>query len=240
MAKLIHYFGQRITIPSSERVWLFDLDNTLHDASHAVFSQIDQSMTRAVMRALNINYEEATQLRQAYWEKYGATMIGMHRHHGIDPIQFLHMSHDFDVEHYVKKEPHLAHLLEHTPGIKFVLTNAPFDYACHVLSALRIRHCFAGICAIDHMFLKGEYRPKPSLILMRALLHQLAIPAKQITLVEDTLKNLKAAKKLGMRCAHIYHPWTPFSHCYDGKPYYVDAKVHSLQTLLLSHFAQQS
>lgn len=231
---MIHLFTQRLIVPSHERVWLFDLDNTLHDASHAVFEQIDHSMTTAVMRALNIDYPSATQLRQKYWERYGATMIGMHKHHGVNPIEFLRMSHDFDVEHYVKKEPHLAHLLQQVPGIKFVLTNAPFDYACHVLKALRIKHCFAGICAIDHMFLKGEYRPKPSPVLMRALLDTLKVPASRITLVEDTLKNLKVAKKLGMRCAHIYHPGTPFSHCYDGRPDYVDVKVHSLEKLLLT------
>lgn len=223
----------------TNRVWLFDLDNTLHDASHAIFSQIDKSMTNAVMQCLQIDFQEATQLRQKYWELYGATMIGMQRHHGVDAMDFLHRSHSFDIPHHVKKEPHLAALLKQTPGIKYVLTNAPYSYARQVLRTLKIEHCFAGICAIDHMYLRGDYHPKPSLLLLRTLLHELQIPAQRIILVEDTLKNLKAAKKLGMQCAHIYHPHTPFSTVYDGRPDYVDIRVHSIQALLLSRFAQQ-
>ncbi len=89
MARLIHKLSSKAHYPVSDRVWLFDLDNTLHDASHAVFSQIDQTMTTAVMKSLNLDYASATALRQRYWEQYGATMIGMQRHHGVDPIDFF-------------------------------------------------------------------------------------------------------------------------------------------------------
>ncbi len=239
MAKLIHPLPSKAHYPVSDRVWLFDLDNTLHDASHSVFSQIDKSMTTAVMKSLHLDFEQATALRQQYWEQYGATMIGMQRHHGVDPIEFLHISHDFDIATHVKKEPHLGHLLRQTPGIKYIVTNAPYVYARTVLKTLKIEDCFSGICAIDHMFLQGEYHPKPSMRLMRTLLRELNVPANRITLVEDTLKNLKAAKKLGMRCAHIANPHTPFSTIYDGRADYVDIKVHSIQALLLSEWARK-
>lgn len=170
MSHLIHALPYPQQHHSSKKVWLFDLDNTLHDASHAVFAQIDKSMTAAVMQSLHIDYQEATQLRQKYWERYGATMIGMHRHHGVDPLEFLHLSHHFDIPRYVKKEPHLATLLAQTPGIKYVLTNAPYAYARQVLKTLKIEHCFAGICAIDQMYLRGDYHPKPSTLLFRTLL----------------------------------------------------------------------
>ncbi|NOL49938.1 pyrimidine 5'-nucleotidase [Pelistega europaea] len=237
MPRLIQPLPYKNPLHNTQKVWLFDLDNTLHDASHAVFSQIDKSMTRAVMQSLHIDYNEATQLRQRYWERYGATMIGMHRHHGVDPLEFLHLSHDFDIPKYVKHEPRLAYLLTRVPGIKYVLTNAPYGYARQVLQTLGIEHCFAGICAIDQMYLRGDYHPKPSTLLFKSLLHELQTPARQVVLVEDTLKNLKAAKRLGMQCAHIYHPHTPFSATYDGRPGYVDIRVHSIQALLLSDFA---
>ncbi|NEN74864.1 pyrimidine 5'-nucleotidase [Pelistega sp. NLN82] len=239
--RLIHPLSNTIkSSPTSKRVWLFDLDNTLHDASHAVFSQIDKSMTTAVMQALQIDFEAATQLRQRYWERYGATMIGMQRHHGVNAIEFLKQSHDFDITAFVKPEPRLAYLLQQTLGVKYVLTNAPYHYAITVLEALHIKHCFKGICAIDQMCLNGQYRPKPSLQLMQALLKELNCPAHHITLVEDTLKNLKTAKYLGMQCAHIFNQYTPFSTAYDGRPSYVDIKVHSIQALLLSPFARQT
>ena len=238
-SKLIRPLPQHTTLRDHPRVWLFDLDNTLHDASHAIFQQIDQSMTRAVMQALSIDFDAATKLRQKYWERYGATMIGMQRHHGIDASEFLHMSHDFDAAAYVKPEPHLAALLTATPGIKYVFTNAPYRYARTVLQTLKIEQCFAGICAIDQMMLQGNYYPKPSLKLMQQMIHQLQCKPEQVTLVEDTLKNLKSAKQIGMRCAHIFHRGTPFSAKYDGRPSYVDVKVHSIQALLRHPFSRQ-
>lgn len=235
---LIKPLPYQATLRDHTRVWLFDLDNTLHDASHAIFQQIDQSMTQAVMRALSLDFEKATQVRQKYWARYGATMIGMQRHHGVDATEFLHMSHDFNVATYVRPEPHLASLLLATPGIKYVFTNAPYRYACTVLQTLKIEHCFAGICAIDQMKLQGHYYPKPSLKLMQQILHQLQCKAQQVTLVEDTLKNLKSAKQLGMRCAHIFHRSTPFSAKHNGRPSYVDVKVHSIQALLRHPFSR--
>ncbi|ETD69890.1 hydrolase [Pelistega indica] len=238
MSTLIKRISSKNHAPISDRVWLFDLDNTIHDASHAIFDQINNSMTRAVMNALKLSFEQATQLRQRYWEKYGATMIGMHKHHGVNALKFLHASHHFDVAKYVKHQPRLRYLLNNTPGKKYVVTNAPYDYALTVLETLGVKECFEGICAIDHMCIHGHYRPKPSMKLMRGLLKELNCPAKNIVLVEDTLKNLKAAKQLGMQCAHIFNIGTPFSAIYDGRPSYVDIKKHSIQALLLSDFAR--
>src|SRR3546814_19968015 len=70
-------------------VWLFDLDNTLHDSSRAIFKAIDRSMTTAVASTLNIDLDAASRIRTAYWRRYGATVIGMVRHHGIDARTFL-------------------------------------------------------------------------------------------------------------------------------------------------------
>jgi len=40
-------------------VWFFDLDNTLHDASHAIFRAIDSRMTAYVERHLQVDPIEA-------------------------------------------------------------------------------------------------------------------------------------------------------------------------------------
>ena len=73
-------------------VWLFDLDNTLHDASHKIFPEISLGMTAAVMESLNVDEPTANILRTKYWKRYGATMIGMVRHHDIRAHEFLHRS----------------------------------------------------------------------------------------------------------------------------------------------------
>ncbi|MFM2446478.1 MAG: hypothetical protein RI936_925, partial [Pseudomonadota bacterium] len=68
----------------SARVWFFDLDDTLHDASHAIFRAIDARMTDYVQHHLAVDRPEANRIRRHYWLRYGATLLGLVRHHGVD------------------------------------------------------------------------------------------------------------------------------------------------------------
>ena len=224
----------------NQPVWLFDLDNTLHDSSREIFKAIDRSMTAAVASSLDISAEAANRLRATYWKRYGATVIGMVRHHGIDANAFLRLSHQFDVASMVHAEKGLARKLRQLPGRKFVFTNAPLDYARTVLRTLKILHCFEGIWAIDDMVLQGRFRPKPSAALMRQAVARLGVSAHRVILVEDTLRNLKSARQAGMRTAYIYHPQTPFSRGASGRDQYVDLRVNSIGQLLVGRQAWAS
>lgn len=214
-------------------VWLFDLDNTLHDASKAIFAAINQSMTEAVMQSLGLDREAATVLRTKYWKRYGATAIGMERHHGVDIDAFLELSHGFEIAPLVHGEAGLARRLARLPGRKIVLTNAPLPYACTVLRTLGILRQFDRVWAINHMRLQGRVRPKPSLALMRQVLARLRVPAARAVLVEDTLGNLRTARQAGMRTVHVYHPGTPFSGKHSGRSHHVGLRVNSVSELLL-------
>ncbi|MDN5844266.1 MAG: pyrimidine 5'-nucleotidase [Alcaligenaceae bacterium] len=218
---------------ADEPVWLFDLDNTLHDASHAIFKTIDQRMAQAVATSLGVDTETANTLRTRYWKRYGATVIGLVRHHGVRARDFLALSHDFEIAPLVHGETGLAARFRQFPGRKILLTNAPEDYAREVLRALGILQCFDGLWAIEHMTLQGRMRPKPSLALMRQVLARLKVPAGQVTLVEDTLGNLKSARQAGMRTVYLYHPGTPFSTLRHGRDLYVDTRINALWPLLI-------
>jgi putative hydrolase of the HAD superfamily len=218
--------------PAEERGWFFYLDNTLHDSSKAMFQSIDRSMTAAVISSLNVDLDTANQLRATYWKRYGATVIGMVRHHGVDARTFLDRSHDFAIAPLVHSETGLAYKLDRLKGRKILLTNAPLKYAREVLKTLGILHHFESLWAIDHMCLQGKIKPKPSLSLMKQVLAKLNVPAQQVVLVEDTLKNLKSARQVGMRTVHVFHPGTPFSTMSSGRSSYVDLRVNSLGKLL--------
>ena len=73
----------------SRTVWLFDHDNTLHDASHAIVPAINRLMTAYVARVLGSDEATASRVRVEYWQRYGATLLGMIRHHQVDPADFL-------------------------------------------------------------------------------------------------------------------------------------------------------
>jgi len=219
-------------LSASQRVWLFDLDNTLHDCSVGIFNAIDQNMTEAVMEALQVDMGEAHRLRVKYWQRYGATVIGLVRHHGVDADAFLERSHRFDPAPLVHSESGLARKLLALKGRKILLTNAPLKYARTVLKVLGILQQFEGLWSVDHMALQGRIRPKPSRALMRQILARIGQPAHNVVLVEDTLKNLKAARELGMKTVHIFHPGTPFSGLHAGRSAYVDLRVNSIGQLL--------
>lgn len=233
-----HAWGQRLPYSSAskpETIWLFDLDNTLHNASCGIFSAIDTRMAAAVEAMLHVGPDEANALRLKYWQRYGATVIGLHRHHNISAAEFLHRSHDFNVAPLLSVEKGLAHSLKRLAGRKIVLTNAPHDYAARVMAHADIQRYFDGIWAIDHMYRQGRYRPKPSLALMRQIVAFLGVPAQRLVLVEDTLRNLKVAKQVGMQTVHIFNAGTPYSAIHRGRNTYVDLRVDSIQELAQNH-----
>lgn len=180
-------------------VWLFDLDNTLHDAGHAIFGAIDQRMTDYVQVMLGVERAEADRLRHAYWQRYGATLLGLVQHHGVDPHHFLRTTHDFDIAALVRAERGLARLFARLPGRKLLLTNAPRHYARVVIRRLRLHAHFSAHYTIERMRVHGRYQPKPSKSMLRATLARERILPGQAILVDDSPNNLRAARALGVR-----------------------------------------
>jgi putative hydrolase of the HAD superfamily len=182
------------------RIWIFDLDNTLHNATPHIFPHINRSMTAYLQQHLQLDEVAANTLRIDYWQRYGATLTGMMRHHGTDPDHFLHQTHQFpELDKMVLREPRLSHVLKALPGKKIVFSNAPQHYAHAVLKLLRIDGFFDDVMAIEH----ASYRPKPDSFGFLKLLRKHKVKAAQCVMVEDSLDNLRTAKKLGMRTVWV-------------------------------------
>ena len=107
---------------SRRSVWFFDLDDTLHDASHAILATIDRRMTDYVVHHLELEEPDANQLRLTYWRRYGATLLGLTRHHAVDPHHFLEDVHDIPLDR-IAPDDRLSRLLERLPGRRFVFTH---------------------------------------------------------------------------------------------------------------------
>lgn len=181
------------------RVWLFDLDNTLHDASHAAFGEMHLAIGDYVVRHLGITVEEANALRHRYWLRYGATMLGLVRHHGIRADHFLEETHRLPgLEERLRTSAQDRAAVARLRGRKVILTNAPRDYAMRVLHRLGFAHLFDAVVTIEDMTMFGMPRPKPDARMLRRLVARLGVPASRCVLVEDTLQHLKAARSLGM------------------------------------------
>ena len=239
----------------SRRVWLFDLDNTLHDASHAAFGPTNLAMTEYMVEHLALTHQGASELRQHYWNHYGATLLGLVRHHGVKANHFLEQTHRLPgLEARLRTSAHDRAALRRLVGRKYILTNAPRDYAMRVLNTLGLAACFDGVISIEDMMMFGQLRPKPDARMFRALAARLKVRTSDCVLVEDTLEHQKAARSLGMRTAWMQRYLegryrgaranTAGALANNGrnrrevgvhpcrKPAYVHVKIRSIHTLL--------
>ncbi len=181
-------------------LWIFDLDNTLHNASPHIFPHINRSMTAYLQKHLQLDEETADNLRTHYWQRYGATLSGLMRHHGTDPDHFLWHTHQFpELDSMVLHEPRLRYVLKRLPGKKVVFTNAPQHYAHAVLKLLRVDGIFDDVMAVE----QTRFRPKPDGFGFMRLLKRHKVKVAKCVMVEDSLENLRAAKRLGMRTVWV-------------------------------------
>jgi putative hydrolase of the HAD superfamily len=201
-------------------VWVFDLDNTLHNASAHVFPHINRSMTAYLQQYLQLGEDEANALRMHYWRHYGATLSGMMKHHGTDPEHFLWHTHQFpELPRMVRHEPRLRHALKKLPGRKLLFSNAPQHYACMVLKLLRVDDLFDDVFAIEH----AGFRPKPQTSAFVQLLHRHRLNPARCVMVEDSAENLQTAKRIGIRTVWVNDT--------SRMPAYVDVKVRNVTEL---------
>jgi len=201
-------------------VWLFDLDNTLHDASRHIFPHINQAMVDYICRHLSVDEQQATRLRQNYWLRYGATLLGLMRHHQIDPQHFLWHTHQFpDLSRMLVFERALRMMLRRLPGRKIVFSNAPLRYSEAVLELLGISNCFDAVYSVERL----RFQPKPAVGGFRQLLRSERLRADRCIMVEDSLSNLTTARRLGMKTV-----WVSRS---TRRPLAVDVRVPSLLDL---------
>lgn len=204
------------------KIWIFDLDDTLHNASAHIFPVMNQSMTQYIMDHLNLNEDEAHKLRKHYWRVYGATLKGLVRHHNTDPNHFLEETHQLENLHdMVIQVKRLRQMLDTLKGRKLVFTNAPRSYALRVLDILDIEDAFECIFSVE----STKFHAKPSVRGFQQLLKTLKVKPSDCIMLEDNLPALMTAKRLGMKTIWVSKKL--------HKPSFVDYRLSSV--LALTH-----
>jgi len=207
------------------RVWIFDLDDTLHDASAHIFPVMNQRMTEYMMESLDLTENDAHQLRKRYWHTYGATLKGLIRHHSgypshFCPYHFLDKTHDFPLlTEMVIQAQGLRYMLKNLNGRKVVFTNAPRNYALRVLDLLGISDCFELVFSVE----SARFHAKPSIRGFQMLLKTIKANAHECILLEDSLPALMTAKRLGMKTIWVSKK--------QKKPIFVDYRLNKVLTL---------
>ena len=182
-------------IQPSRRVWIFDLDNTLHDAGARIFPAMHEQINAYLRRYFGVDEAAADSIRQKFWRTHGTTLNGLMRHHGADPRHFLRETHVFpELAGMVVRENALKHALRLLGGTKLVFSNAPRHYVKEVLRAIGLDRYFDAVYSIED----ARFRGKPAAHGFHMLLRKHHLDAHRCAFIDDALENLRAAHRLGM------------------------------------------
>ena len=176
------------------RYLIFDLDETIYPRESGLMQAISERISLYMIERLGMDPERVHRLRRAYWHEYGTTSRGLQLLHHIDVVDYMRYVHDVPVAEYIGPNPALDAALATLPQRKVIFTNASRDHARAVLHAVGVARHFEAI--YDAFFLENEGKPAPSGY--RRLLDVLHVPGKACLMVEDTARNLRPAKSLGM------------------------------------------
>lgn len=193
----------------SGKVYLLDLDNTLHLAGTHILPEINRQMTRYLQQHLRLDPQQASELRTRYWLRYGATLLGMMRHHQTNPHHFLQHTHQFDgLKALSSRHGSVPYRLARLPGLRIMLTNAPRDYAVRLCKELGLYRHLHAVIAIEDMVVHQTWRPKPAAILWPHL--KTKLKGRRALLVDDTFGHLQQASRHGIQTSWITFPGLGF------------------------------
>ena len=176
--------------------WIFDLDNTIYDFNLGLFKRVSSRMTEYIKDFFDLNEVDALTLQRDMYKKYGLTLRGLMIEKKINPEPFLEFVHDVDFSE-LNEDVTLKTLLRKIKGKKSIYTNATFKHAKNILKSMGIFQEFEIIFDIKD----ANYVAKPDPSSYHIMKKKLDLNDKNISksiFFEDTAKNLKPARELGM------------------------------------------
>ncbi len=176
------------------RLVIFDLDNTLYPRDTGLMHEIGRRIQVWVRDYLGVTWEEAQAVRQDYWQRYGTTLGGLMAEHEVDIQNYLTFVHDISLHQYLAPHPALAEMLEGLPLRKVIYTNATAEHGWRVLRALDVVEHFDQVIGIEDV----GWRNKPRRDAFEDALSHLGAAGPECIMVEDSARNLRPAKELGL------------------------------------------
>lgn len=173
---------------------IFDLDETIYPRESGLMQVISQRISDYMIERLGMDPQIVPRLRREYWSRYGTTSRGLQLLHNIDLQDYMRYVHDIPLRDYIGPDPALDAALASLPQRKVIFTNASAAHARAVLEVVGVARHFEGI--YDAFFIGNQSKPAASAY--RRLLDALGVPGDVCLMVEDSARNLRPAKSLGM------------------------------------------
>ena len=172
-----------------------DLDETLYPHSNGLWEKIGDRITRFMVTRLDMNVENAQDLRARYLSEYGTTLNGLVANHGVVPDDYLEYVHDVPIHDHIEPSPHLRQMLASIRIKKIIFTNSHDSHVKRVLNALEVSDLIDDI--IDIYALNFINKPRPEAYAQALKIAHDPDP-KTCILADDRSINLLPAADLGM------------------------------------------
>ena len=181
---------------------VFDLDETIYPRDSGLMQEISRRINLYMIAKLGMDPASVSRLRREYWDKYGTTSRGLQLLHDIDVEEYMAFVHDAPLHDYIAPDPELDAALASLPQRKVIFTNATAAHARAVLDVVGVAHHFEA--TYDAFFVENESKPAPGAY--RRLLSALGVGGEACLMIEDTVRNLRPAKAVGMATVLVSPP----------------------------------
>ena len=175
-------------------VVVFDLDNTLYRRDSGLMQEVGRRIQQWLCDHVGLTWQQSVVVRREYLDRYGTTLGGLIAEHDVNAGDYLTFVHNIQIAEYLAPDPALGEMLAAIPLRKVVYTNATSEYGWRVLQALEVDELFEQVIGIDDVSLCN----KPCREAYERVLELLGADGRQCAMIEDTARNLKPARALGM------------------------------------------
>ena len=173
---------------------LFDLDDTLYPKEIGLMAAIGERIHQYIEERVGLDPVAVRGLRRHYLQTYGTTLRGLQVNYNVDTEEYLAYVHDVPLGDYLKPDEALDKVLAEIQVEKIVFTNATTEHARRVLQCLGVERHFNSI--VDLRATNYVNKPQPGAY--RCVLDILGARPEECLMVEDSLRNLRPAKEMGM------------------------------------------
>ncbi len=179
---------------------IFDLDDTLYPSSSGIWTLIRERIDLFMISKLGYTQENVFSARENFFREFGTTLRGLESVHHIDPIEYLKFVHDISIDEYLSPNLQLERMLTKIQQRKVIFTNGDRWHARRVTDALRISHLIDEI--IDIMDVSPYCKPMIESF-HKAMEKLNESNSQNILLIDDNLRNVQMAEKLGMQTVWV-------------------------------------
>jgi putative hydrolase of the HAD superfamily len=173
---------------------IFDLDETIYPRKSGLMQAISDRISQYMIERMGMDPLIVPKLRREYFQQYGTTSRGLQLLHGIDVDDYMLYVHDIPLRDYIGPDPALDEALANLQQRKLIFTNATEQHARAVLEVVGVAHHFGAI--YDAVYFGNQ--SKPALSAYQRLLAVLGARGEACLMVEDSARNLRPARSMGM------------------------------------------